>query len=219
MVPAPGCSRRRKTRPIVRTTELVSRLVITVGGIGTILAVTGIMVFLLWVVIPLFRGASVEARARIPLPAEGSEPVYFAVDEYGLMSAQLFADGLLRVEALGEGRLLWERRLFDQPPTACSFAVGGSSAAIGFSDGRILLGQLDFASEFVVPEEVPEELRALPPGRQAASAKRSSSTPTRGAGACTASRQRGTIRSSWIPRSRCGSSTMSRRTSAPRSAS
>jgi len=52
-----GRSRRRKTRPWVRAGDTVARVVITLGGIGTIGAVLAVAVFLLAVALPLFRPA------------------------------------------------------------------------------------------------------------------------------------------------------------------
>jgi phosphate transport system permease protein len=52
-----GRSRRRKTHPWVRGGDAVARAVITLGGIGTIVAVLAVAVFLLAVALPLFRPA------------------------------------------------------------------------------------------------------------------------------------------------------------------
>ncbi len=54
----------------VRLVDGVARSLITVGGIGTIIAVSGVFLFLLWTVIPLFRPGRME-----PASAE------FATDE------------------------------------------------------------------------------------------------------------------------------------------
>ena len=55
---------RRATRPMVRFIERATSTVITIGGIGTILAVTLIMVFLVWGVVPLFTSFSTSDRMR-----------------------------------------------------------------------------------------------------------------------------------------------------------
>jgi phosphate transport system permease protein len=52
-----GRSRRRKTHPWVKAGDGLARLVITLGGIGTIIAVLAVAVFLLAVALPLFRPA------------------------------------------------------------------------------------------------------------------------------------------------------------------
>jgi len=49
-----GARRAKKTRWSVRALDVVSRWVITVGGIGTVAAVSMVFVLLLWVALPLF---------------------------------------------------------------------------------------------------------------------------------------------------------------------
>ena len=52
-----------------RSTLLIDRCMtwlITIGGLGVIIAVLGIFVFILWQVLPLFQGASVRPPAYGP---------------------------------------------------------------------------------------------------------------------------------------------------------
>ncbi|HCF96443.1 MAG TPA: hypothetical protein DEW46_15410, partial [Verrucomicrobia bacterium] len=49
-----GRARKRKTSPAIKLMDLLSQSVITVGGIGTIVAVSMVGLFLVWVVAPLF---------------------------------------------------------------------------------------------------------------------------------------------------------------------
>ena len=49
-----GRSRRRTSHPWVRFSDALERGLITLGGIGTIVAVLGVGVFLLVVAVPLF---------------------------------------------------------------------------------------------------------------------------------------------------------------------
>ena len=64
-----GRPRRRRTHSWVRTGDWFARTVITLGGIGTIVAVLLVAVFLLSVAVPLFRTARVrlEQSARVRL--------------------------------------------------------------------------------------------------------------------------------------------------------
>lgn len=64
-----GQPRRRKTRWTVRLTEVLSRSIITVGGLGTIAAIITVGVFLVYVAAPLFRSASVSPPTQVSLPA------------------------------------------------------------------------------------------------------------------------------------------------------
>ena len=50
-----SATRRRKTRWTVHAVERISRWVITLGGIGTIAAVSLVGAFLVYVAVPLFQ--------------------------------------------------------------------------------------------------------------------------------------------------------------------
>src|ERR1700756_4148490 len=92
-----GHVRRRKTSRLVRVGETLSRLFITVGGIGTIVAVGTVCVFLIWMVYPLFLPASVKEVERFPLSAPAARPLRTALDEYQILGWTLFADGTLNI--------------------------------------------------------------------------------------------------------------------------
>ena len=53
--------RARSTSRGVKVAERSARIFITAGGLGTIAAVGLIFAFLVWVVLPIFLGAKVEA--------------------------------------------------------------------------------------------------------------------------------------------------------------
>ena len=62
-----GRSRRRTTHPWVRYSDTIARAVITLGGIGTIVAVLAVGVFLLAVAAPLFTSATAALDRVAPL--------------------------------------------------------------------------------------------------------------------------------------------------------
>jgi phosphate transport system permease protein len=162
----PGPSRQRKTKRSVHLAEVVSRLFITVGGIGTIIAVATVFLFLLYVVIPLFQSAAISREDHIPLDWSKNLPVQMGADEDQLMAWALFADGSLQIIRLDNGELLQKRKLFDGPAlTAASFPPGGadSPAVFGFADGSIRTGTIQFTSKFLGDEELPASLRDLEP--------------------------------------------------------
>src|SRR5262249_41064664 len=76
-----GRTRKRSTSWVVRLTDLLARALITVGGIGTIGAVTLVCVFLVWVVVPLFRGAEITPPRQLTPEAAG-QSVREGLDEY-----------------------------------------------------------------------------------------------------------------------------------------
>ncbi len=159
-----GRHRARRTSLGVRVAEHVSKALITVGGIGTILAVTLILVFLVWVVVPLFRDAAVE-RGGTRLSGAFSRPLLLATDEHRLMDAVLDAAGVLRVFAVAEGALLLEERVFEPPPTAWSVSPDGLQSSFAFADGTVLTGGLVFTASMLDEDAVPAELAALAAGQ------------------------------------------------------
>jgi phosphate transport system permease protein len=68
---------------------------IKVGGIAVITVVLGIFVFILWQVVPLFRGAQVEELRSVQL--EPRDYLVLGLDEYSELPFTLDSDGQLRV--------------------------------------------------------------------------------------------------------------------------
>jgi phosphate transport system permease protein len=166
--------RERKTPRRVRAANGLARAVISLGGVGTIVAVTLIFAFLLWVVAPLFLGAKVGAGEDAPLAAaRAAAPVVrTGVDGARLMGWTLRADGHLRVRRLSDASILLDRDLFPDAsrPTATSFATGQvedaekPNCAFGFADGSLRSGRIGFVTEFLDGDAIPPAARHLPVG-------------------------------------------------------
>jgi ABC-type uncharacterized transport system permease subunit len=84
--------------------------VISVGGLTVILAVFGIMAFLVQVVVPLFSGGSVLATHRYALPALSGRLLTTATDEYGTVGVRIASGGVCR-----RWRSTWAKR--PSPPS------------------------------------------------------------------------------------------------------
>jgi phosphate transport system permease protein len=165
---APRPRRQRTTSRSVRVGERLSRILITAGGVGTILAVSLIMVFLIYVVAPLFQGATVEPLTMQGAPLSGIEPVRLEVDDYRVLGLALERDGTLVLWRLDTGEVLDRRKLFSQSAlTAWSFPIQGDEAAFGFADGTVRFGRIGFRTRFFSEEEEPEALRTLDIGHVA----------------------------------------------------
>jgi phosphate transport system permease protein len=162
-----GRAREHRNRVSVRVLDHVSRWLITVGGIGTIVSVSLVCVFLIWVVIPLFLPAEIGEAHRPeanPLPADRT-PLHLAVDEYRLLGWLLTRDGTLEVFRLDTGRRLETRRLFADPAlTAAAFGYAEGRVAFGFADGSVRLGRIRFEVRFLPEAEVTPELQAMQVG-------------------------------------------------------
>lgn len=155
-----GRRRRQRTRLSVRLADLAARAMITVGGIGTILAVLMVCVFLLWVVLPLFLPTRVDSARDVSLGWR-DDPVRLAIDEYRLLGWVVTPDGRLRVFRLDTGATVDERPLFeaDEELTSLAFAADGQHFVAGLASGELRLGTLEFQSEFVDRDALPEASR------------------------------------------------------------
>lgn len=155
-----SATRRRKTRWTVHAVERISRWVITLGGIGTIAAVSLVGAFLVYVAVPLFQPASIRQGASTQPPAGPSDaPLGFGVDEERLLCWRIDGRGVLRVARLDTGKVLREEALFPGPAPRAA-AVSGERAVFGFEDGSIRLCEFRFRPAFLEPEQLAAEARA-----------------------------------------------------------
>lgn len=161
-----GRGRDRRTRRRVALADAAARAVVAVGGIGIIVAVSLVCLFLVWVVIPLFLSASTRNVSAVPTPWEGAAaPWHVALDEYQRLGWVCRPGGRLLVFRLDTGDALEEIVPFpERSPTAAVFSIEGGNAAFGFADGTISLGKVGFATRFLAPEDVPSDVRAMPVG-------------------------------------------------------
>ncbi|HJT30841.1 MAG TPA: ABC transporter permease subunit [Pirellulales bacterium] len=175
-----GRKRQRRTRWQVRAADLLAHGLIVAGGIGTILAVSLVCIFLVWVVLPLVAPGLVDAAARRPLAELGTSsapwknpPWRLAVNEHRSMGWALDRDGqlnLFRLDGEHRGQSLGRRRLWDEnapPLTAASFAAADDRVALGFADGAVRLGEIAFQTSVVPQREQTRYLGQLQAGQLA----------------------------------------------------
>ncbi|MCI0684840.1 MAG: ABC transporter permease subunit [Gemmataceae bacterium] len=142
----------------------MAHTLISLGGIGTIVAVATVLLFLVWVVHPLFQSASVTRENQIGVWRKEA-PVHIGVDEDQVIAWGLFRDGRVEVIHLPTGELLEQRKPFDgQALTAWSFAAGSSEAAFGFTDGSVRTGAIKINSRFIDGDELPPGANDLESG-------------------------------------------------------
>ncbi|MEX0876830.1 MAG: ABC transporter permease subunit [Phycisphaerales bacterium] len=134
--------------------DSAAEFVVTIGGFVVLAAVLGICLYLLWVVLPLFKAGSVlgseTGRADASLAAE-----WVMVDPY-THSATLVGEGLDTQTFLLSTGLSVGQTSFgfaEREPTATSFARSGRFVAIGYADGTVQLGKLEYGNELVDPPE------------------------------------------------------------------
>ncbi|MCA9152302.1 MAG: hypothetical protein KDA92_23530, partial [Planctomycetales bacterium] len=158
-------TRRHETRWSVQLADHVSSLVITVGGIGTIVAVCLVFVLLLSVVLPLFHRAEVSSVTSTKLPeiSAAQATLHAGVDEYRLIAWTVTPDGLVRSFRTDTGELLNEVRLTDaeHPLTAFSFQSEHGDFVAARENGTLQLGTIQFESRFLSPADLPDTIRNL----------------------------------------------------------
>src|SRR5687768_15299206 len=80
--PKPARRPKRSTRRSVLVADFIANWTITIGGLGVIVAVFGIMVFLAQVVWPLFAGSQVLQQGRATLQGASADVLMELSDEY-----------------------------------------------------------------------------------------------------------------------------------------
>ncbi len=176
-----GRRRKKKTSFAVKFGDFFSTRLITIGGIGTIFAVSLVGVLLIGVALPLFGEAEFgRIRSGDVEFQDGKMPVKFKVDEYQTMAWAMYEDGRLQIMDLASGNVIDELQLFeDKTPTAFDFIpevddedvrqknLTRITVAVGFDDGSAEIGTIGFRTAFARPSEVPADLRQLGIGEKA----------------------------------------------------
>ena len=167
-----GRTVRRKPRKRVLLFDDLARWLITATGIGSIVAVSLVGLFLVWVVLPLLAPTSIGATTRLQAPGDGGVSpgrpaagiVKQTVDDYGSMVWSLMDDGTFDVRGLAPGQLLPRVSVADSlVPTAWAFAGEEGRAAFGFADGTVMTVAVNFAVDFPDDDEVPVKYDNLQP--------------------------------------------------------
>lgn len=158
-----GKRRTRGTRGSVKVADRAAQTMITIGGIGTIVSVSLVCLFLVWVVLPLFTSESLESPRSVSVDSDQSKSIHLAADEYLSLGWSVSESGVLRSFRLDSGEVLTVRPLIedDRQLTAWSFSKDTGHVAFGFSDGKVQLGQAEFKTTFVPDEEIPDNLKQL----------------------------------------------------------
>lgn len=164
-----GRARRRTTHPWVRAGDALARGLITFGGIGTILAVLAVGIFLFAVAVPLFQSARIALEHVTPLPRGSAATACMGADESGLVAWAFDAadGGRVRIVSLGDGVVLAEKTVADlglEGVSAIRVLPAGLHAACGFADGGLKAGRLGLDSSFVPEPDVPASVATLRPG-------------------------------------------------------
>jgi phosphate transport system permease protein len=144
----------KKTRRWVLIADRIADRVISVGGILVIAAVLGIMIFLVYEVVPLFEGGTVQSHSDYALDVKREPILGLSMDEHKTIAACAMKDATVSAWHARTGALLTAPSFGLKGKTVTAFAqsLDTSNMALGFSDGTVRLGRILFFSE-VLPAE------------------------------------------------------------------
>ena len=142
-----GKSRRRLLQ------NQVAGLIIPLGGIGVILTLLLLFVFLLFEVLPLFRSASLELFTEFSLPTPANvQTLHLAAMEQGSIGFRLTDDGTASFIDLASGRLISQEKLplaEDDVITDFTTTMGnGTLMAVGLASGKALVFVRQYRTDF-----------------------------------------------------------------------
>ncbi len=158
-----GRTRRLTNRWSVQLADALARGLITIGGIGTIVAVLLVFVFLLYVAFPVFLPSELE-QVQTTSRSSAEVPFLFDVDENNVLTTSLYPDGRLHVKRIDNDELLSEQALFETPITSAAMYPEADEFAAGLPDGTVVFGQLAVPIKFYRAADLPDEVRDLAPG-------------------------------------------------------
>lgn len=151
--PFTGRPRNRRTRWSVRLANRAASLLITVGGIATIAAITGIFFYLLVTVWPLFQPTSIEEPRLVKALDKAGSPEVLRVSESRALAWVLVDSGELTVMRAESGDILASTNVVAEGGelTAIASAIEGNQITLGYVDGSVQLGEIRFDAEFINP--------------------------------------------------------------------
>ena len=146
---APVASHRHEAS---RSTLLIDRFMtrfIKVGGVAVITVVLGIFVFILWQILPLFRGARIEELKSVQL--EPHDYLVVGLDEYSELPFTLDVEGQLRVvDLVGDRGSTLVDPGFPAPKRFTAFSYNAPRLDIAYAtdDGHCSIVKLEYALVF-----------------------------------------------------------------------
>ena len=159
----PGQTRDLSARQSVRIIDKIVTKVITIGGLFVILAVLGIMTFLVAVALPLFAGETITGSGVFRVAAPQSPLLSVEVDDYNTIAVLVSDDGVLTPVHALTGKPLKQRKLDFGGTRATAFArtLKGGNIAFGFADGTVRFGKINFRTQVLPAERAPKGLTKI----------------------------------------------------------
>ncbi|HEX2140528.1 MAG TPA: phosphate ABC transporter permease, partial [Woeseiaceae bacterium] len=127
------------------------RYAVSIGGIGVIIAIALIFFYLLQVVLPLFKPATMAAGHSFDMPGPPSRTLHLSLEEHGGIGARYTAAGQVLFFDTADGRILDRVMLTDEGVMASALGVSSladDGVVIGLDDGRILATETEYAISY-----------------------------------------------------------------------
>ncbi|MEI8181943.1 MAG: ABC transporter permease subunit [Desulfomonile sp.] len=153
----------KTTRRWVLIADRVADRTITIGGALVIAAVLGMMVFLVYEVLPLFKGGSVESHSDYELMDKKEPIAAVLLDDYKTIAVSLTNNGKLAAWHAKTGAALESPSLDHGGKIVTVFAkaIDGVNIALGFSDGTVTFGKIVFNVEILSEDQLSGGLTKL----------------------------------------------------------
>lgn len=145
--PAAAPESRFTVSPLTLAADRWMGRLIRFGGVGVVLAVFGMLAFLIFQVFPLFTGAEVTPAPSLSISAQA---VAFGEDEYGDFPYVVLADGRVSFQRALDGQkvLDWSPVLGARSVTAVRSYPRSGLVFLGLSDGSVQELRIVYRSSF-----------------------------------------------------------------------
>ena len=162
-----GRNRDRSTKASVKWADRISRLFITVGGIGTIVAVTFVGLFLLSVSLPLFSNGSSERQDDQTLALTDDQQLsYLSIDEHRHLIWTIDQGGAVTGFKAQTGEVLSHDAPLADVPTSLSAPADTSVYLAGYADGSVQEVTIRVITQFKNKPDIPESYHDLVQGEE-----------------------------------------------------
>ena len=144
---APAPESRFTVSPMTLAADRWMGRLIRFGGVGVVLAVFGMLAFLIFQVFPLFTGATVASGTALSVPASA---VAFGEDEYGDLPYVVLADGRVIFQRAKDGSkvLEWSPSLANRRVSTVRSYPRSGLVFLGLSDGSVQELRIIYRSSF-----------------------------------------------------------------------
>lgn len=142
--------------------DVVTRYLMAVGGIGVIIAIVLIALYLVWVVIPLFLPARMHQLSAYPVPGGSTAAsVYYAMEEQHEIGMRVMETGRILFFRTLTGEVLQDESILPSyAPPVTAFSAGDPAERLltfGLADGSALLAQHQYSVSY------PDDRRLITP--------------------------------------------------------